>query len=242
MTEGLAKRFGWWWRDPAKALRRPFPDTSAKEIRKIVWPDLQRAAFNYELASRHDGRRKYLLGERFDRLTPTQMVKLALCWPRNLRPLQPIRFLPYAESQSPDVTQILRGIASEGSLPLTASAARDFRVLKQRVLDREMIEKDHARYTGWTAPRYFAINLKECGNTAIEKAFRKHVDAERKRLNIPNPPKNKGRANKSARGISFRKIEALDAPSDYDAGQARLARREAMRLFRQWRRSLTDEK
>jgi hypothetical protein len=94
----LASHFGWWWRNPAKALRHAFPEKSSEEaIRKYVWPELWRAAFNYELASRANGRKKHLLGKSFDRLTQKQMCDLARFWARKPRPLQPIRFLQYAE-------------------------------------------------------------------------------------------------------------------------------------------------
>src|SRR5262249_33184665 len=95
----LAKRFGWWWWDPAKALRGICPDkTSDEAIRKGAWPEFECAAFNYELASRHNGRRRYLLGKRFDRLTPDWMFELMGFWPRKWLPLRPIEFLSHAES------------------------------------------------------------------------------------------------------------------------------------------------
>jgi len=254
IDDELAKRFGWWWRNPAKALRRQFPEKSSEEaIRKYVWPELERAALNYELASRANGRKKYLLGKPFDQLTQGQMGELAILWPRKPRPLQPVRFLPYAES--PDVTATLRRLASEGSLVLSENPAGDADLLTQRVLKRsertKAVETSYSRGTGWTVPQYVTFNLKECGDTAICKAFQKHVAAERKRLNIPAPIRNKGRANRSAGGLSFHRVETLDVWSlspekveairattkktrDYDDGQMRLARRKAGILFREW--------
>jgi hypothetical protein len=209
--EELPKRFGWWWRDPAKALRGPFPDKSEEVIRKWIWPELERAAFNYELASRRSGRRKYLLGKRFDRLTHEQIgeiMRLRL-WKRKWRPLEPIRFLP--------------DTAEGWSLWITWAAKRD-----------------------WTVPRSFMMNLAECSDRSICKAFQKHVADERERLKIPAPKLNKGRANRSAGGLSFRKIEALDVwrriprakaeTTGYDDAEARSARREASTLFRQWQK------
>jgi hypothetical protein len=195
--EKLAKRYAWWWRNPAKALRGMFPDKSEKAIRRYVWPELERAAFNYELASRHNGQTKYLLGKRFDHLTQKQIgeiMRLRL-WKRKWRSLEPIRFLPDTDE--------------DWSLWITWAQKR-----------------------GWTVPQYFTMNLAECGDTAICKTFRKHVAAERRRLAIPTPKRNEGRANRSAGGVSFRKIEALDVwtglprkeaeTTGYDDGQARL--------------------
>src|SRR5438874_1284720 len=97
----LTKRFGWWWRTPTEArLRGAFPDASEKAMCNVVWPHLERAALNYELASRRNGRRKYLLGKRFDRLTQDQMLKLARHWPRQHRGSPPIHVLRYADSVS----------------------------------------------------------------------------------------------------------------------------------------------
>jgi hypothetical protein len=93
ISDGLRKRFGWWW-DPSKALRGAFSDRSAEAIRNGVWLRLERAAFNYELASRHNGRRKYVLGKRFDRLTEKQMLQLAKLWPRKPRALRAPIFFP----------------------------------------------------------------------------------------------------------------------------------------------------
>jgi len=203
MTD-LPKRFGWWWRDHVKALRGAFPDKSEEAIRKYVWPELERRAFNYELASRHNGRRKYLLGKPFPELTQHQMEKLRRLWPRSPRPLEAMR------------------IWGDGE-PLS-------------VEEHWLVSHDKR----WTVPQYFTMNLGECGDTAIVKAFRKHIAAERQRLDIPAPRRNKGRVNRSVHGRSFHAIEALDVPrkeaknSRYDAGQARSARREAKRLFQEW--------
>ncbi len=240
--EELIKRFGWWWRNPAKALRPAFPEKSSEEaIRKYVWPEFERAARNYELASRAHGRKKYLLGKRFDRLTQKQMCELALFW-RRKRPLQPIRFLHYAEQ--PRVTATLRRLADEED-----SVVLDTKFLSVRAAKRaqriETVEKKYVQISkGWTAPQYFTMNLAGCGDTAIGKAFRNYVAAERERLGIPAPAYNKGRANKSARGLSFRKIEALDVwthlqrkealSTQYDDAEARRARREAGNLFSEW--------
>jgi hypothetical protein len=238
----LASHFGWWWRNPAKALGNAFPEKSSeKAIRKYVWPELWQAAFNYELASRANGRKKYLLGKPFDRLAQKQMCDLARFWPRKPRPLQPIRFLPYAEQ--PDVTATLRRLADEED-----SVVLDAKFLIQRAVKRaqriETVEKKYAQIKGWTAPQYFTMNLAGCGDTSICKAFREHVKAERERLGIPAPAYNKGRANKSARGLSFGRIEALDVwthrprgeaeKTRYDDAEARSARRKAGRLFSEW--------
>ncbi len=70
-----------------------FPEKSGPDaVKKHVWPVFTRAAFNYELASRSGGRKKpaYLLGKRFDKLTPAQMGEVLKVWPRK-RPLQPFR-------------------------------------------------------------------------------------------------------------------------------------------------------
>src|SRR5678815_3188023 len=43
----------WWWSDPARALRSAFPEkSSVDKVQKFVWPELERAAFNHELAAR----------------------------------------------------------------------------------------------------------------------------------------------------------------------------------------------
>ena len=244
-----AKRFGWWLFNgaaPMRSLRRAFPEKSDEGIRKYLWPELQRAARNYELASRVGGVTKYLLGKPFDRLTREQMCELATLWPRDPRPLQPIRFLPYVAS--PDVTATLRRLASEDSLPLSNDTARDARILRRRATKRaeetKMIEKSYAQAKGWTVPQYLTVNLAECSNRAILEAFQRHVAAQRDRLQIASPNRNKGRANRSARGLSFHKVEALDVrthlrredakASAYDSAQARAARREAKRLLQEW--------
>lgn len=219
MTD-LPKRFGWWWRDPVTALRGVFPNKSEEAIRKYVWPELEKRAFNYELASRHNGRRKYLLRKPFPQLTQQQMSELRRLWPRSPRPLQALRVWGDGEPLSEEE----RWIASHD------------RLANKRLR--------------WTAPQFFTMNLEECGDTAIVKAFQKHVALERQRLNIPAPKRNKGRANRRARGLSFRRIEALDVWTTFerqkaetteyrfDDAQARSARREAERLFSQW----TEEK
>jgi hypothetical protein len=120
--EKLAKRFGWWWRGdpvPGKSLRRAFPEKSEQGIRRFLWKELERAALNYELASRANGRKKYLLGKPFDSLTRERMCELAILWPRKPRPLQPIRFLLYAEQ--PGVTKTLRLLESEDSVALSTN-------------------------------------------------------------------------------------------------------------------------
>jgi len=251
----LAKRSGWWWHGdpvPAKALRRAFPEKSEQGVRRFLWKELERAALNYELASRADGQTNYLLGKPFDRLTREQMCELIELWPRKPRPLEPIRFMLHE-----DVTaKWLRLLADEDSLPVSKNAKRDRALLKKRAMKRaeqmKVVERNHARATGWTPPQYLTINLRGCRDRAIIEALKKHVAAERERLEIDPPQMNKGRANKSKRGLSFRRIEALDVwmqprgqmPMDYayDDAQARRARREAKELFaewkqRQWRKS-----
>src|SRR5262249_45341769 len=163
-------------------------------------------AFNYELASRHGGRRKYLLGKPFPQLTQQQMSELRGLWPRSPRPLEAMRIWGDDEPLSVEEHWL---------------ASHDKR---------------------WTVPQYFTMNLAECGDTAIKKALLKHIALERQRLNIPAPKRNKGRANRSAGGLSFHRIEALDvwtlkeakSIADYDAGQMREARREAKRLSQEW--------
>ncbi len=169
------------------------------------------------------------------------MSELALFW-RRKRPVQPVRFLHYAEQ--PRVTATLRRLADEED-----SVVLDTKFLSVRAAKRaqriETVQKKYVQISkGWTAPQYFTMNLAGCGDTSICKAFREHVKAERERLGIPAPAYNKGRANRSARGLSFRRIEALDVwthrprgeaeKTRYDDAEARSARRKAGRLFSEW--------
>src|SRR5205823_5378383 len=67
----LPKLFGWWWRDSAKALRGKFREKFHSFEHDY---QLQLAAFDYELASRaEEGKPRYLLGKRFDKLSYEQM-------------------------------------------------------------------------------------------------------------------------------------------------------------------------
>jgi hypothetical protein len=234
MSEKLAKRFGWWWHDPVKALRPAFPASSSEEaFRKYMWRELERAALNYELASRADGRTKYLLGNRFDRLTREQMCELAELWPRKPRPPQPLRFmLPHTEP--PVATAAWRQLAVE-------------RALNQSERTRAIEMNYSVEQAGWTVPLLLTINLKRCRDRAIVEAFRKWVREQRTHLGIESPRMNKGRANKSKRGLSFRRIEALDSWTHlprgeivstkyrFDDAQMRRARREAGELFTEWK-------
>lgn len=254
--EKLAKRFGWWWWGdpvPVKSLRRAFPEKSEQGIRRFLWPELERSALNYELASRADGLTKYLLGKPFDCLTREQMCGLMKLWPRKPRPLEPIRFMLHED----ETAKWLRLFADEDSLPVSANLDRDRALMRKRVRKRaqqmKSVEMNYAKATGWTVPQYITINLRGCSSRAIVEALKRHVATERERLRIKPPPMNKGRANKSSkRGLSFRRIEALDAwthlpreqmPKEYafDDAQARRARREAKELFAEWKQR-TEEK
>ncbi len=69
-------------------------------------------------------------------------------------------------------------------------------------------------------------------------------------MDVPPPPPNKGRANRSAGGLSFHRVEAFDVwrhlsrseagqmrthkGSPYDEGQKRDAKREAKSLREEW--------
>ncbi len=82
----------WWWSDPPRALQPAFPRRSIDSIRRYVWPEFERAAYNYELASRaFPGKPKYLLGKRFDCLSAEQMSQVTKVWRRERRPIQPFR-------------------------------------------------------------------------------------------------------------------------------------------------------
>jgi len=258
----LSKRFGWWWHNPAKALRRAFndksyPDRSEEAIKRYVWPEYQRPAFNYELASRHSGETKYLLGKPFHRLTAEQMSQVRKVWPPERRPLRPFHFFPYDET--PDVTKTLSRIASRNDLVLS-SAATDRENLVESTTRRaermRELEQNHAQATGWTAPHLFSFNLRGCGDQAIGDAIGDHVAAERLRMDVPPPPRNKGRANRSAGGLSFHCVEAFDVwrhlsrgeaeqvrthnGSPYAESQKRAAARQALSLHEEWIARVTE--
>ncbi len=248
-SDELSRRFGWWWHNPAKALPRAFPDKSEDAIKRYVWPEYQLAAFNYELASRQSDKTKYLLGKPFHQLTAEQMSQVRKVWPRKRRPLRPIHVLAYDEA--PDVVKTLSRIASRNELVLSSSAATDHAELVERTIRRtkrtEELEQNYARATGWTVPILVSFNLRECGDRGIGDAIEDHVAAERLRMDVPPPPQNKGRANRSARGLSFRRIEALDvrrnlprAEADetgYDPAEKRRAAGEAEELLKSWRKA-----
>ena len=219
-----AERFGWWWCDPsapkkcnpAKALRRMFPNKSEEEIRKYYWPELVRAAFNYELASRWNKPKKYLIDDKpFNQLPREQMLAVVKLWPRE-RQLQgsPIRFLPYVEAADLDGHPVME----------IYQLAR-----KRAQKDMKAAERSYAQIAGWTMLQYFQINLAQFSNREIVKAFEMRVDAERNRLNIPEPiPEPKDRQR-----FSFQEIEVLDNGSDKER-QARRARKKARKLIGEW--------
>ncbi len=259
-SDELSKRFGWWWHNPAKALRRAFPDKSEDAIRRHVWPEYQRAAFNYELASRHRGREKpeYLLKKRFDKLTAEQMLQVRKVWLRKRR--RPLRAIDvFAYDEAPNVTTTLRRITSN-DLVLSSSAATDRETLVEittRLAERRQeLEQNYARATGWTVPRLISFNLRDCGDGTIADRVRQHVREERERLDVPAPRRNKGRANRSAAGLSFHCVEALDVwrrlnrseaeqmrtppGGRYDEGQKRAAARQARSLHDEWIARVTE--
>lgn len=257
-TDELSQRFRWWWHNHAKALRRAFPDKSEEAIKRYVWPEYQRAAFNYELASRQSDKTKYLLGKPFHRLTAEQMSKVRKVWPPKRRPLRPVDVLAYDEA--PDVTKILSRIGSRDDLVLSSSAATDREKLVEITIGRaehtRELEQNYARATGWTVPILVTFNLRGCGDQAICDAIRNHVAAERKRMDVRPPPRNKGRANRSAGGLSFHCVEAFDVwrhlsraeaqqlrthyGSPYAESQKRAAARQALSLHREWIAGVTE--
>ncbi len=255
-SDELSQRFSWWWHNPVKALRRASPDKSEDAIKRYVWPEYQRAALNYELASRQSDKTKYLLGKPFHRLTAEQLSQVTKVWPRKPRPLRPIRFY----DEAPDVTKTLSRIASRNDLVLSSSAATDREKLVKSTTRRaehmQELEQNYARATGWTVPILVSFNLRGCGDRAIGEAIQNHVKAERLRMDVPPPPRNKGRANRSAGGLSFHCVEAFDVwrhlsrgeakqvrthnGSPYAESQKRAAARQALSLHEEWIARVTE--
>ena len=269
-SRGVPKHISdrWWWRDPVRPLRDCFPGRSDSAIRKYVWPEFERAAFNYELASRRNrgGKPKYLLGKCFAELSSEQMGDVAKVWPR-VRPVREIELFPYwFESQE---VRLLKAIAEGSSCPCPPpSASRKEQAahssaLVQRAVKRDtqtlQLECHYVRASGWTVPRNISINLAGCGDTTIVNAFKKWVKAERERFSVAPPARNKGRRNRSPKGISFHSIEALDVwnnlsrsqaesmrsdltSASYDEAQKRSAARKAHVLRRDWVAAKTVER
>jgi hypothetical protein len=93
--EELAKRFGWWWGNSTKALHGKFPDEFLSFQSDY---ELQRAAFDYELASRAQGKRpRYLLGKCFDKLTYREMCVVMDRWGRGMQQTAPFIDYRYIE-------------------------------------------------------------------------------------------------------------------------------------------------
>src|SRR5947207_2742218 len=107
--EQLARRFGWWWRDPATrraALLEGSWDGALQNAAQFVCLgnryELQLAAFDYELASRaEEGKPRYLLGKRFDKLSYEQMCGVMDRWKRGAQASAFAPFIAYGYREMP---------------------------------------------------------------------------------------------------------------------------------------------